>query len=283
MAEDDGDGYEEWKKNPDLAEIFHNLDEAFRPFFDGIELAKLGNLYAAEMQFREAVRRHPDGAGYFSLAQALDLQAKSAYEKAIKLIQKQLDEIADEIYDGELPDEYFQVPEQVQELHTLALSKFRIFHISEAYQTFRRILSLDNEDVKAWSGLMRCLLIGGHYQKAERVRRIMAGFNREIEGKISVGKLVATMTMAELPSSKQLLTMQPYNLMVRWSGTAQEFIGRIMRTYQEIEGGAVEKKTIIEHAVFRGMPKKLAESTLKRMIKDGLAFVPKRGFVKMTS
>ncbi len=217
MAEDDRDGYEEWRKNPDLAEIFLDFDEVFRPFFEGVELAKLGDSYAAEMRFREAVRKHEYPNAYFNLAQSLYFQANDFYNKAIELVDDHFEEMAKE-YGGRLPKEYFteEVPENLEYLHLKGKAWFHQFVFDKSYMVYSTIIRGDSEDVEGWRGIMRCLLMAGLYRKAETARRVAEGLvagSEPTEEGIDVSKMMVKFALIGLPSPQELIPMQPFNLM----------------------------------------------------------------------
>lgn len=271
------------KSIDELLAFFNELEFFTNHFFEGVRLAKEGDLFEAEMMFRKTLEGHEDSGSWSNLAKTLELQSREAYAKAEMHIREFLEDMR-ELYDGELPDEHFTEgpPEQIDVLFTLARAQFGQFKLDEAQLTFLWILRLSPEEVRAWKGLGHCLQITGRFEDAGRAYRVVqtleqnqTGHGDSRAGRVNIPRLVAKMTQLSDFAPQQILG--PIELMLRWVGEAPDFILKIIKGLAAIHGKFLRKKTVIQQAKIQGMPEKLAKQTIENLLNEGIIYTPKKG------
>jgi len=93
----------------------------------------------------------------------------------------------------------------------------------------------------------------------------------------SVGHFVRDTVFNRL---KQLHEVQPPALMVHWSGSASDFILRIMESMTRFTGPLIKKDHLLFQVTTQGMTFKLVEETIEKLLSEGILYMPKKGFLR---
>ncbi len=273
MVDKDNEGPKEIKSVDELFAYLNELEFYTNHFFEGVRLAKEGFLSEAEMMFRKSLEGHESSGVWTNLGKIYSIKAKQAYEKAESILKKQFAEIAED-YDGELPDEYFTEPEEIDELHDLAFVQFKQFKFDVSQLTYLRILRIDRLDIKAWDGLSRCLQLTGRFEDAKNALLIVKGLQLEKNDHYeSMARDAKLESLAPQPNQGS------FELLLRWVGNSGEFILKIMKGLHTIHGRELRIETVVEQAEVQGMPSDLAERTIEKLQGEGMIYSPKSGIV----
>lgn len=79
--------------------------------------------------------------------------------------------------------------------------------------------------------------------------------------------------------SRDLTRSDPIELTMKWVGESPDFILKIMNGLREIHGRHLQKKIVVDQARNQGMPLKLVENTIKKLLENGIIYSPKKGIV----